>query len=98
MKQLELIVAFVIAIAGAFVGLGLYLWLFDISTGKLKTSVSRSGAKIVADVTRFLGKRALLIAGLLVAGVVVVLAIRYFESLSELAKSLMRRGVPARPR
>lgn len=92
MKQQELVLAFVIALVSALVALGLYLWLFEISTGKLKTSVSRSGARAASVVLGFLRKRTALLVGVLVAAGMIILAARYFDVLSELVRGLLRRG------
>jgi hypothetical protein len=79
MEKLELIVAVVIAAAAALLALGLYLLLFEISTGRLRPNVSRDLSKALSSVRGFLRRRLPLVVVFLVAIALVALAMRFFD-------------------
>jgi hypothetical protein len=95
MEKLELIVAVMIAVAAALVALGLYLLLFELTTGKLRPNVSRDLGKALSGMRGFLRRRLPLVVVFVVAVALVALAMRFFDvwsaPIEQLIGGILRR-------
>jgi hypothetical protein len=98
MEKRELAVAVAIAVTATIACFGFYLWLFDMSTGRLRTNVARGGAKVISSVAVFLRRRGVFLLVLAVVAVFVALLLTHFEawtgSIRRLIGPLLSAGRP----
>ena len=91
MGKAELTVAVLVAGAATLACFGLYVSLFDLSTGRLRTGVARGGAKAGAYVAGVLRRRGVLLLVLAAVAVVLVLLNAYFKGWAGPIRDLLGR-------